>query len=56
MTSSHMLFQEKLTRQLTRWWYKDSPPDNPPEFFFHLSNVLFHAINAIVQDHQKTQT
>ena len=34
--------------QLTRWWFKGSPPENPPEFFFHLSNLLLHSLNSLL--------
>ena len=34
--------------KLSRWWFGDFSPDSPPVFFFHLSNVLLHAINALL--------
>ena len=33
---------------LSRWVFGDFPSDQPPPFFFHLSNVLIHALNALL--------
>ncbi|MGQ9591998.1 MAG: tetratricopeptide repeat protein [Planctomycetota bacterium] len=35
-----------LDAQLTRWWFGDHAPGDPPVFFFHLTNVLLHCANA----------
>ncbi len=34
--------------KLSEWWYGDFPPADPPPFFFHLSNLLFHVLNTLL--------
>jgi tetratricopeptide (TPR) repeat protein len=33
---------------LSRWWFGGFPDGSPPVFFFHLTNVVLHALNALL--------
>lgn len=41
-------FSYLVDYRLTRWWYGDNVDDELPPFFFHLSNVLLHALNTLL--------
>ncbi len=34
--------------KLSQWWFGSFAPEELPSFFFHLSNVLFHAVGTLL--------